>query len=148
MSDITSSVKGVALTAQKPVISFGSALKRALLGAGVAIAANLVVYLVARFAIGLGLVMPPTPVAPEPAPLNFIAVVLSTLIPAVGAGVIYWLLARSLKNGRLVFLVISALFLLVSFAGPFSLPAELSTQLTLNLMHIVAGAAIVGALTR
>ena len=146
MSNITSSLDNRAVPAGR--LSLGSALKRALVGGGLAVAGNLLVYALARYALRLELVMPPTPVMPDPAPLNIIAVILATLIPAVGAGLVYWLLARFVKRGRVVFLAVSAVFLLLSFAGPFTLPAELATQLTLNLMHLVAGAAIVGALTR
>ena len=148
MSDITGSLKGSALPMAQQGLALGEALKRALLGGGLAVAGNLLVYAIARFAAGQALLMPPTPVVPESAPLNVIAVVLASLIPALVAGVVYWLLSKFTRNGRRSFLILSVFIFLLSLAGPLTLPVTFATQLTLNLMHIVAGAAIVGALTR
>jgi hypothetical protein len=148
MSNVTGTMKADALAGAARKVSLTSMLKRGALGGGLAVAGNLLLYLLARFVFGLGLIMPPIPPATEPAPLLLAPVVLLSFVPGLGAAVVYWLLGKFSANPRRLFLIVSVVLLLLSFAGPFALPVALSTQIILNLMHIVAGAAIIGALAR
>jgi hypothetical protein len=43
--------------------------------------------------------------------------------------------------------IISAVFLILSFFPPLGLPVSTAVKVVLNLMHVVAAAAIVGVLT-
>jgi hypothetical protein len=83
--------------------------------------------------------------APEPLP--FFAVIMASLVPAIAAAIFLAILAKFTSRAGLIFIIVSVLFLLVSFGGPFSLPVDLGTQLALSVMHLVAGLAIVGLLT-
>lgn len=149
MSDIQSSVsQGVVMPVSGQALSLSNALKRGALGGALAVAANLLVYALARFAFGLELLMPPVPPSSEQAPLLPFAVIFASFVPGLAAGGLYWLLSKFIPQYRRVFLIVSVLFLLVSFGAPFSLPVAFATQITLNVMHLVAGVAIIGAITR
>lgn len=149
MSNVSSTARSNALSADRgQALSLASALKRGSLGGALAVAANLLVYVVALFVLRLELLMPPIPPASEPATLIAPAVIIASFVPALGAGALYWLLARFTPAYRRVFLIVSVLFLLLSFSAPFALPVALATQITLNLMHLAAGVLIIGAITR
>lgn len=124
-----------------------SQLWKAGLGAIVlTILGNLLVY-------GVGLVLGVPFVIQDPSgalgPLPVAAIVVASTIPLVGATLLFWLLGKFLSRPILVFWVISAIVFVLSFGGPFSLPAEvaLSTKIGLSVMHVVAAAVAVGVLT-
>ena len=76
-------------------------------------------------------------------------VIIASAVPAVGATILLAILGKFLAQPIRIFWIISVLFLAISFAGPFTLPATVAllTKIGLALMHVVAGAAIVGILT-
>jgi hypothetical protein len=112
----------------------------------VAAIGNLLVFFIAK-GVGVPFVMPLNGPGSTPEPLPFFAVIVASLVPAIGAAIFLAILAKFTSRASLIFLVISVLFLLVSFGGPFSLPVDLGTQLALSLMHVVAGVVTVGMLT-
>ncbi|HMO56193.1 MAG TPA: DUF6069 family protein [Roseiflexaceae bacterium] len=115
-----------------------------LIGGGIAVVANLVVYALALVA-GLPLLvpMPPDLVA---ATLPFYSVIMSTIVGAIGGTIVFALLARFTSRPVTIFIIISVVVTLASFGMPLSLPMSLDTILVLNFMHIVAAVAIVWAL--
>lgn len=117
-----------------------------LIGAASGVIANLIVYTAAR--AGGFEFRAPVPPTNEPTPLPMVAVVVATVIPAIGAAFVLALLNRFTARPLRVFLIIAAAVLLVSFAGPFTLPISFGEQMILNLMHIIAAGAIVWALAR
>ncbi len=129
---------------REPRITIGRIARATAVGAGVGIIANLIVYAIAR-AIGFDFSVP-SPQNGEPMPLPPIAVITATLIPAIGAGVVWFILNRTVRYPQRSFLLIAGVVLLISFAGPFTLSISLIEQLILNLMHVIAAAAIVWAL--
>ncbi len=118
--------------------------KAALIGAAIGVVANLIVYAIAR-AGGLEF-SAPVPPTNQPMPLPVVAVVVSTVIPAIGAAVLLALLNRFTSRPLRVFLICAGVVLVLSFAGPFTLPVSLLEQMILNLMHVIAAGAIVWAL--
>jgi hypothetical protein len=125
----------------------GSALWTAAgLGALVAVVVNLIIYYVGRglFAIPFLVLQPGSN---TPAPLNPIMIVVTCVIPAIGAAIFFWLLKRFASSPLRIFQIVSIVLALLSMASPLTMPVALSTRLALALMHIVAGAAIVGAFT-
>jgi nicotinamide riboside transporter PnuC len=58
------------------------------------------------------------------------------------------LLARFTPRPRLVFLVVTVVGLVLSFASPVSAAQETSTAVWLNVMHVVVFAAVVLPLAR
>jgi hypothetical protein len=79
-------------------------------------------------------------------PIPAAAVAMFSALPAFVAALIVWALARFTTRPWTIFYAISAIFLVVSFLPPFMLPIPVSTQIGLNVLHVVAAAAIVGIL--
>lgn len=112
--------------------------------AGAAVA-NSVVYFVAS---ALGFVPGDVAVGPEGQALNLFAVIFASVIGAVGAAVVLAVLNLLLRRPVPVFYVVSAVVLVLSFYTPTTIAgAPLAMVLTLELMHVVAAAVIVGVLT-
>ena len=77
-------------------------------------------------------------------PLTIMPVIISTILPSLLAGIVFYLLTRYTKNGYRVFSVMAFILLLASFANPF-LGIEAITiamALSLNVMHVVVVAAL------
>jgi hypothetical protein len=115
--------------------------------AGAAIA-NLILFLITR-GLGIPYIMPlqGPDAALEALPASM--VIIASVVPAIGATILFAILGKFLAQPIRVFWIIAAVFLVISFAGPFTFPTAvaLSTKIGLTLMHVVAGAAIVGILT-
>ncbi len=71
-------------------------------------------------------------------PLTVVPVLLSSIIPTLLAGGVFFLLERFTSKGFLIFGIISIVLLLLSFANPYKIPGvTTSYALGLNLMHLV-----------
>ena len=134
------------MIATQPAVSARSLPVAALASGGLAAALNLVVYFLARaFGVPLQVVAPGTT---ELQALPFFPVIFASLIPAFVAAGLLALLVRFTARPVLIFQVISAVFLVLSFASPLAMPTDGGTKFALNLMHAVAAAAIVFGLLR
>jgi hypothetical protein len=122
----------------------GRLLQAGVLAAAVAAAGNLLAYVAARALLASDLAIPLGGSAVEPLPAA--AVVIASAAPALLAALFLWLLQRYASRPLAVFYGVSAALLLLSFGAPLSLPVAIGTRLTLVLMHVLAGAAIVGVL--
>jgi hypothetical protein len=82
-------------------------------------------------------------------PLTVVPVIISSIITAIGATVLFLLLNKFLaQNASRIFTIVAVLFLVVSFAGPFSIPnAPTAMIVGLNLMHVWSGIALTYFLT-
>lgn len=122
---------------------FKSALVAGLVAAGL----NLVVFGIAR-ALGASFVGQFQPDAPATLlPIPF--VVMASVVPALVAAGFYLLLRAFFTAASPIFIGLATIFTLVSFAGPFGIAgASLATKLALNVMHLVAAAAITTAIAR
>jgi hypothetical protein len=69
---------------------------------------------------------------------------LSSLIPSMLAGLVYYLLARFTKNGYRYFTILAIVLLLFSFGNPFfAIPnVPISYAIALNIMHVVVVACL------
>jgi hypothetical protein len=107
--------------------------------------ANVLVYFVAS-ALGW---MPVTYINPQLGrPIGVGEVVGATLPGAVGATIVFALLARFTRRPVTIFRIVAVIVLVLSFLSPLALPgAPLSLILSLEIMHVVAAAVIVGVLT-
>ncbi|NWF67942.1 MAG: hypothetical protein HXY40_02535 [Chloroflexi bacterium] len=125
-------------------VANGQLLRTALIAAVVATVLNLIIYFIATSA---GVVLQaPNPMTNVVEPIPFMAVVMSSVIPAfVGTGLL-WALGRFTAQPFTIFFIISVVFTLLSFGGPFSLSLQLNGQLTLALMHVVEASTVVGLL--
>lgn len=110
--------------------------------------ANLIFFFVSS-AAGIPFMIPvENPDVLEPLPAMVVAI--ASFVPAIGATILFALLGRFLSQGVRIFVIVSIVFLIASFALPFSLPAAVpvSTKIALNVMHVIAGVAIVGVLLK
>jgi hypothetical protein len=110
-----------------------------------AAAANVVIYLIASAAGAI----PQTVLVPGlNLPITAMPVILNSFVPAILAGALLAVLNRFARSPVRLFRIIAVVLLLLSFLNPFTIPgAPLAMILTLDLMHVVAAAIIVGVLT-
>jgi len=97
------------------------------------------------FGVPLEVMAPPTYETLSPMEVSFIAQ--ATIPPAIGATILLAILGRFTRRPFLIFQIVAAVFLLLSFGGPLSLPVSGLVKLVLAIMHVVAASAIVGVLS-
>lgn len=117
-----------------------------LAAAVVAAVANGIVFWLATVSFGLPLYVAPVPDL-NPAPLSLVAVIITSVIPALIAAGLLALLARWVRRPWHWFWSIALVVLLLSLGGPLSATADPITKIVLGIMHLVAAVAIVGTLT-
>jgi Family of unknown function (DUF6069) len=77
------------------------------------------------------------------------AVIVSTLIGVIAAGLVYAIVARSAEDPARTFTIVAVVALLLSLAAPLSLGFdETAAVLTLVLMHVLTAAIVIAAFTR
>ncbi|MGE0542330.1 MAG: DUF6069 family protein [Dehalococcoidia bacterium] len=127
---------------------FRSLLIGGLVTAAVAAVANLVVFMIAKGPLDISFVIayrgPDT--TPESLPPALVAI--TSAVPALIAALLLWVLGHTIRRPLFVFQIVSAIALLLSLAGPFTLEdVSASTRVALLVMHLLAGAIIIGGLT-
>ena len=106
--------------------------------------ANVVVYLVAS---SLG-AMPQDVDANGQGPITLPMVVAMSVAGAVAGTLVYALIGRFVRRPVRVFRLVSALALVLSFVGPFTIPGAPAVMVgALLLMHMIAAVIVVGLLT-
>jgi len=130
-----------------PGVAMDKIGRAALIGGVLSVVGNLVVFFVAGW-LGISLQVTAAPGSSTLVPLQIGQVIVASLLPALPAGLLLAALARFMSNPWPVFIGISGVFLVLSFAGPINLPTDPANELVLNLMHVVSAVAIVGALWR
>jgi hypothetical protein len=75
----------------------------------------------------------------ENQPLTLMPVIISSFVPSLLAGFVFYLFCRYTKNGYRYFSILAIVLLLVSFANPFMAIKDipLGMGIALNVMHIV-----------
>ncbi len=129
--------------------SFARVARAALIGGAVAAVVNAALYAAARAAGWLtDAMLVETPQGTQPITLG--AVVMSSLLPALVAGLLFFGLSRLGRRGVVAFSVVAGIGLLVSMLPIVTILATqpLSLRLTLAAMHVVAWAAITRSLAR
>lgn len=82
------------------------------------------------------------------APLTIAPVVISSIVGALGAAAVFAIIGLFARRPVRLFRIIAAVVLVLSFATPLTIPdAPVSMILSLEVMHVVAWAVIVGLLT-
>ena len=77
-------------------------------------------------------------------PLTLLPVLISSVMPALVAGLVLFLLIRFTKKPLRIFNSIAAVILLLSFASPFTIPNITTGMIVLlELMHVVVAASVV-----
>lgn len=129
----------------QPNVTILNALKAAGLAGLIAAAINFIVYYAARLMIGGPLLVDP----PGPAPLGSLpisAVVVFSIVPALGAGIVFWALDRFLADPRRVFLIIAAVIFILFIYPPLPATTSAATAWTLQILHGVVAVPVVMAL--
>lgn len=111
--------------------------------------ANVIFFVVTK-GLGIPYILPLQ--GPE-APLELLPVmmvVIASMVPTIGATFLLVVLGKFLAKPLRVFWIISVVFLLGSLVLPLTLPVTVavSTKIGLSAMHVIAGAAIVGVLSK
>ena len=113
------------------------------LGAAFAAVLNAVIYAIAK-ALGTSFVVqPPSRGASE---VTAGWVIILTILPLLAATLVYGVLRRLTRRAFRIFIVLAVVVFLVMLIPPLGAARELSTAAALTLMHVVATAAILGAL--
>jgi hypothetical protein len=118
-----------------------------LLAGLVAAVANTLWYVISRALFSVPYIVQPNPSMPL-MDLPVSAIFVTCLIPGFGAALIYWALGRFTARPTRIFIVIAAIFAVISCVPAMIMPVELSTRLALSTMHFIAGAIITYGLTR
>jgi hypothetical protein len=107
-----------------------------------AILAALLYYGVTK-ALGEQYLMPLDGSSSHPGPMPLLMPVIATLIPGLVASIFFGLLIRFSRKPATVFLSVSVAALILSFGGPFNLPAApMQTKILLSGMQIIAAGII------
>lgn len=138
-------VSSTSKLSMRPVVS--KLPQAALVGAVLALIGNLIIISVGR---GFGtefMLVPPGGDALEPLPF-FPVVTAATVLPAIGAAVLLYVLTLYTQHPYPIFWAIAGIFLILSFQGPLgTLTDTPQTVIGLNIMHVWTALSIVGALS-
>ena len=80
----------------------------------------------------------------ENQPLTDVPVIISSIVPSLLAGVVFYLLCRYTNKGYRIFSILAVILLILSFASPFmAIPGiPLGMGLALSTMHVVVVASL------
>ncbi len=128
-------------------IAYGKLPWVALLAALAAAVANALVHFAAS---GLRFI-PQSILVPTPSgehPLTVAPVAVSSLVGAIGAAIVFAIIGLFARRPVRLFRIVATVVLVLSFATPLTIPgAPAAMILSLEVMHVVAWAVIVGLLT-
>jgi hypothetical protein len=142
------SARALPTTRQSTRLPLGRIVRIMALAALVASAVNLVVWAIAKFALGIPLRIPLGPPGSPIVDLPPIMIIIATVVGLAGGAVLLAILSRLVAQPVRVFTIVASIVLILSFAMPFSLPVDLATRLTLDVMHVVAGLTLIGLVAR
>jgi hypothetical protein len=115
--------------------------KGALAGAAAGLLGNLALYFIAG-AAGVAMTARFRPDQPVQ-PLLLVAVVISSLVTALPAGIVAMVVGRVSASPAKVYAIIATLFAVVSMGGPLNLAeASVGLKVVLAIMHVFSGAGI------
>ena len=125
-------------------VSIGRALRAGLTAGVIAALINAVIYFVTRAILG-GPLRVDTPFSES---VDLIPIILFSIVPALVAGVLYWLLDRFLRNPNPAFLIIAAVVFVVFAINPITAALSPVTGWALEIMHgVVAVPTIIALLS-
>jgi hypothetical protein len=126
-------------------VHYGKLVQAALIAAVVAVVLNVVVYFIGS---ALGTLPESVVVPPANLPITVVPIVMATVMGAVAGTIVYALLGRFTARPVTIFRILGTVVLILSLAQPFIIPnVPLNMVITLDIMHIIAGAVIIYVLT-
>ncbi|MGL4608369.1 MAG: DUF6069 family protein [Trueperaceae bacterium] len=130
-----------------PKPSIGKFLQAGLIGGVVGTVVNLIFYFVGNAVNGAPLsIDAPGPQGVRDLPI--FPIVLFSLIPGIGAGLMYGIIRRFTANARMILLVLSAIIIVATFFGPLRAAQTTVTMWILQIMHFGAALPILAMLFR
>ncbi len=108
----------------------------AAIGAGLALLANLVVYLIGNIGAPIRVV---TGWEPDGADLTFVEVVIGSIVWVMIAAAALWLMEHRVTHAFRRWIVLAAVTTMVSLVPLLGLDADAGSKLALSVMHIVVG---------
>ena len=134
-------------TNSTPTSSIGAILLNALIAGVIAAVINVIIFFIGRAVVGgIDVDMNGTGTF---APMPLFLPVVASLLPTLVAGVGLWIARRFIPRGNQVFVIATAILVLLSLAGPFSGQiATTSAAIVLEVMHLVVGALMIGYLAQ
>ncbi len=123
-------------------VSFGSAIRAGLTAGVIAALINAVIYFITRAILG-GPLAVDTPFTNS---VGLIPIILFSVVAALVAGALYWLLDRFLANPNPAFLVIAAVVFIVFAINPITAALSPVTGWALEIMHGVVAVPTIMAL--
>ena len=134
-------------TNSTPTSSLGTILLNALIAGVIAAVINVIIFFIGGAVVGgIDVDMNGTGAF---APMPFFLPIISSLLPTLVAGVGLWIARRFIPRGNQVFVIGTAILVLLSLAIPFSGQiATTSAAIVLAVMHLVVGALMIGYLAR
>ena len=141
---------GISSTAQKSN-SIPRQVSAILIASAVAILANVLLYYILKDLFGVPFIAPEQFPPPEVSPIPVTDVILFSVIFCAGAGLVFLVIANTVRRPAQIFAVISIIVLLASLYLPLRMPTPpipLATKLALDSMHILGAAVLVPLLIR
>jgi Family of unknown function (DUF6069) len=138
----------VASARQATTSATGSVRKTRLLTVGGGVVAAVLIWGIAQLA-GMDLRQPALGPGEAPMALTIVPVIAASAIASLAGWGLLALLERFTAKARAVWTTISVIFVVLSFAGPFSGEGiTTGNRLVLALMHVVVGAIVITGLAR
>lgn len=127
--------------------AFGSIMLNALIAGVIAAVINVIIFFIGGAVVGgIGVDMNGTGTFGS---MPFFLPIILSLLPMLVAGVGLWIARRFIPKGNQVFVIGTAILVLLSLGGPFSGQiATTSAAIVLAVMHLVVGALMIGYLAR
>ncbi len=120
-----------------------------LIAAVIATSANVIFYFFVTRFLGEPLLFPEQFPPPETSPMPVTDVIIFSVIFSIGAGMVFFIIAKLSQRPIRTFLIVSVMVLILSLALPLQIPTPpvtMSAKLTLVTMHIIGAIAVVGTL--
>lgn len=125
-------------------VAWGRLVPVGLLAAVATAVVNMAVYFVAA----AGGAIPQDVVVSGQGPITLPMAAAASVFGAVAGTIVYAVVGRLARRPVRAFRIVAAAALMLSFAGPFTIPDAPATMVAaLLLMHVVAAAVVVGSLT-
>ncbi|MDI1356332.1 MAG: DUF6069 family protein [bacterium] len=124
----------------KTKLTFAQSMKAGAFAAGAAVVINLALFFIFK---AVGTITDNIFIQPN-TPLTAVPVIIATIVPALIACSVFFLIEKFTTNGFHLFRIVSIVLLLLSFINPFmGIPGVTAAYaVSLNVMHVVVVAAL------
>lgn len=118
----------------KNKVTFGSAVKAGLFAGLTATAINVILFFIFHAA---GIISDTIFIQPGQ-PMTVVPIIISSLLPAIVASMVFFLFEKFTKNGYRIFMIVSIVLMLVTFINPFVGIPGVTTgyAIALDVMHV------------